>query len=78
MNNMTEKVKKVKKFLEKENIDGMQTFFTRNIVGDPMVRIYSDNTNNVFIDICYEYDYLEIFGLTEQEQDQLRSNTKIR
>ena len=44
-------------------------FFTRNIVGDPMTNIYCED--DVAIDICYDYGYFEIFGLTLKEQIEL-------
>ena len=72
---MTEKVKKIKEFVEKEGYDGIQTFFTRNIVGDHMVTIYEDE--DVTIDFCEGWYYLEIFGLTEEEQKELLENTEL-
>ncbi len=41
----------------------------RNIVGDPMDTIYNDG--NVQIDICYSWMYFEVFGLTDEEFEEL-------
>ena len=44
-------------------------FFTPNWVGDPMSTIWEED--GVTIDICYEYEYFEVFGLTEEEENEL-------
>ena len=44
-------------------------FFTPNRAGDPMSTIWKED--GVTIDICYEYQYFEIFGLTEEEENEL-------
>ena len=44
-------------------------FFTRNLVGDPMTTIWEED--GVTIDICYYYSYFEVFGLTEEEENEL-------
>lgn len=44
-------------------------FDTRNIVLDPMKTIYKDN--GLTIDICYEYAYYEVFGLSDEEFEEL-------
>ena len=41
-------------------------FFTRNVVGDRMQNIYKDD--EIAIDICEDWEYFEVFGLTEDEQ----------
>lgn len=41
----------------------------RNIVGDPMTTIYTDN--GLMIDICYYYSYFEVFGLSNDEFKEL-------
>lgn len=78
---MTERLKELKKFLTSYFMrdqdlaycltwDGflkIQTFYTRNTVGDDMYTIYSENGINV--DYCGGYQYLEIFGLTDEEQE---------
>ena len=40
-------------------------FDCRNIVGDRMTNIYDDG--DVQIDICYGWEYFEVFGLTDEE-----------
>lgn len=66
----TGKVDLVKNII-KENIDDAMCgiYFTRNIVGDPMVTLL--NGDQVQIDICYEYEYFEVFGLTDREQKEI-------
>ena len=44
---------------------------TRNDVGDRMTTIYEDN--KLIIDICYDYSYFEVFGLTNVEFQELVS-----
>lgn len=44
-------------------------FFTRNWAGDNMLTIWEED--GVTIDICYEYEYFEVFGLTEEEKNEL-------
>lgn len=41
----------------------------RNVVGDPMTQIYGDG--DLFIDICYYYSYFEVFGLSNDEFQEL-------
>lgn len=45
-------------------------FNTRNIVGDPMETIYNDAT--LRIDICYDYSYFEVFGLSKEDFNELK------
>lgn len=40
-------------------------FNTRNITGDTMTTIYTED--GITVDACYEWDYIEVFGLTEEE-----------
>lgn len=44
-------------------------FDCRNILGDPMINIYRGN--ELIIDICYDYSYFEIFGLSDAEFKEL-------
>lgn len=41
----------------------------RNWAGDPMANIY--NNNGLIVDICYKYEYFEVFGLTDKEFSEL-------
>lgn len=54
-----------------ENIDSADCgiFNCRNLVGDHMSTIY--NENHLMIDICYNWSYFEVFGLTECEFAEL-------
>ena len=40
-------------------------FDTENTVGDPMVNLY--NNDGLRIDICYYWEYFEVFGLSEED-----------
>lgn len=44
-------------------------FDTRNNIGDPMSTLY--NENGLQVDICYRYEYFEVFGLTDKEFNKL-------
>ncbi len=43
----------------------------RNWIGDPMETIYENE--GLQIDICYEREYFEVFGLTDKEFQKLKS-----
>lgn len=62
-------MKKLRQFLINEGYTGTQTFDCRNIVGDPMSNIYDED--GITVDFCYHYDYLEIFGLSDEEYASL-------
>lgn len=62
------KIDKLKIFLQ-ENYPNEQAFNTKNIVGDSMVTVY--NEDEIIVDYCYYYSYIEIFGLTDEEFEDL-------
>ena len=41
----------------------------RNTMGDPMTTIYDED--ELTIDICYYYAYFEVFGLSDEEFEEL-------
>lgn len=43
---------------------------TRNIAGDFMETVHCDD--DLQIDICYGWNYFEVFGLSDEEFDELR------
>ena len=45
-------------------------YASRNIVGDPMNRIYDDG--ELFIDICYSWSSFEVFGLSNDDFTELQ------
>jgi len=64
------RIDKVKDVIRNNHIDAMHgLFFTRNWIGDPMSTIWEED--GVTIDICYNYEYFEVFGLTEEEENEL-------
>lgn len=67
--NKLENVKKVIK--ENFNQGSCGIFNSRNFVGDPMYNIYDDG--EVQIDICYHWSYFEVFGLSREEFDELKT-----
>lgn len=66
MVNMEEIKKVIKKYY---NNACCGIYDCRNIVGDSMVTIYDDG--KVQIDICYFWSYFEVFGLTDEEFQEL-------
>lgn len=64
------RIEKVKNVIRNRYIDAKcGLFFTRNLVGDHMSTIWEED--GVTIDICYGYEYFEVFGLTEEEENEL-------
>ena len=66
------KIDKLKIFLQ-ENYPNEQAFNTRNIVNDSMETVYDED--GITVDYCYGYEYIEIFGLTDVEFEDLIDNT---
>lgn len=69
MTNRTERIEMLRDFILKNGLDGMQTFDCRNCVGDHMETIYADD--EIIIDACWDWGYLEIFGLAYEEYKSL-------
>ena len=67
MNN--EAIKKLRNFIVNGGYKGKQTFDCRGIAGDSMTTIY--NSDGITVDFCHYYDYLEIFGLTDEQYESL-------
>ena len=69
MNKAVEKVKEV----IKNNIEDASygIFDCCNIVGDPTETIYDDG--EVRIDLCRNWEYFEVFGLTNEEFAEVKS-----
>lgn len=61
-------IKKLKVFLQK-NYPNCQAFDCPNFAGDAMDIVYEDGDIKVLY--CKYWDYLEIFGLTDNEFDGL-------
>ena len=69
---MTKAVEKVKEIIKKNIEDASCGIFNcRNIVGDPMETIYDED--GVKIDICRNWEYFEVFGLTNEEFAEIES-----
>lgn len=65
--NNLEKAKEIIKKYYREADCGI--FDSRNIIGDRMITLYKDES--LTIDICYNYAYFEVFGLTNKEFKEL-------
>ena len=63
-----DKIEKLKYFLQ-ENYPNIQAFDTRNWAGDSLYTVYEED--GITVDYCYYYEYIEIFGLTEEEFEDL-------
>ena len=76
---MTKRAKRIRKFIKaalKNKKIGwgkkrIEMFTTRNITGDTMETIYDDG--EIQIDYAPGYNYIEIFGLTEEEYKYVRN-----
>lgn len=45
-------------------------FNSRNLVGDNMTTLYEED--DLQVDICYDWAYIEVFGLTNEEFAELK------
>ena len=62
---MTNRVEKFANFLRDHGYNGVQAFNTRNINGNKLAILYHED--GIYAEHCTGGDYLEIFGLTEDE-----------
>ena len=63
---MTKAVEKVKEVIKNNIEDALYGILDcRNIVGDPMETIYDEV--GIRIEICRNWGYFEVFGLTDKE-----------
>lgn len=62
---MTERVEKIVEFLKDRFPETIQMFNCRNTGGDFLFPIYE--ADNVTIEYCPSWMYIEIFGLTNEE-----------
>ena len=46
-------------------------FNTRNVVGDEMTNLYK--SKNMQLDICFDFEYFEVFGLNDEEFKDLQN-----
>lgn len=69
---MTKAVEKVKAVIADNIEDALYGIFDcRNTVGDPMETIYDEA--GVRIELCRNYGYFEVFGLTDEEFSEVES-----
>lgn len=63
---MAKAVEKVKEVIKNNIEDALYGIFDcRNVVGDPMETIYDEA--GVRIELCHNWGYFEVFGLTNKE-----------
>ena len=69
---MTKEVEKVTEVIKNNIEDALYGIFDcRSVVGDPMETIYDEM--GVRIDICRNWGYFEVFGLTNKEFAEIES-----
>jgi hypothetical protein len=68
MDNLQKAKEIIKKYY---NVADCGIFNTRNLVGDYMVNIY--DSDDLTIDICYNWAYFEVFDLSEEQFNELRN-----
>ena len=67
-----DKLQKAKEIIKKYyNEADCGIFNVRNYSDIMMANIY--DSDDLAIDICYQYSYFEVFGLDEEQFDELRS-----
>lgn len=66
---METKIKDLIAFLKDKYPNGAEMYNTRNLVGDILFTIYSKD--GITVDECPKWEYIEIFGLTENEFDEV-------
>ena len=66
---MTERAQRLVDFFKKNKhfIPGCGIFSCRGTFRDSMHTIYDEPADGVIVDMCYDYDYIEIIGLTDEE-----------
>lgn len=69
------RLNKLKKFLKEKFKKRIQAFDTINTEGDSMETIYDED--GITVDYCYYYEYIEIFGLTDEEYKELEKEKII-
>lgn len=68
------RIEKLKKFLQKF-YPNYQAFNTRNLASNAMVTVYTED--GIQVDEAFEWGYIEIFGLTEEEFKSLLDPTSF-
>lgn len=63
-------VEKVEKVIKENYSDGdCGVFDSRNTVGDTVTTIFEED--GITVDICYDYAYFEVFGLSREEYEEV-------
>lgn len=69
---MTKAIEKIKEVIKNNIKHAMCGIFDcRNVVGDPMETIYDEA--GVRIELCRNWGYFEVFGLTDEEFSEVES-----
>lgn len=71
---MTERVKKCLDFLKSDKgyIPASGVYCLKSDCGDEMTTIY--NEDGITVDVCYDWDYIEVLGLSTPEFLDLQDN----
>lgn len=71
---MTERVKKCLDFLKSDKgyIPASGVYNDHNTCGDETFRLYEQD--GIVINVCYQWDYIEVLGLSVPEFDDLGNN----
>lgn len=67
MNKLDTAKKVIKEYIEEAECG---IYDTRNIAGDSMTTIFDED--GLQIDICYHWEYFEVFGLNREEFQELK------
>lgn len=71
-----DRIQAIKEFIREMGLWQKQTFNSHDwALGNPVSLIYNDNDVEIYF--CYDYNYLEIIGLTEEEFKHLRDVLNI-
>ena len=65
--NVSNALRKAVHFATERFPDDVMCFDNRNSVGDEMETIYE--ADGITIDYCFDWDYIEVFGLSPKEFD---------
>lgn len=75
---MTERVQKAIDWVKTHEDDAPTyggVFDTKGIIGDRMYSVYAQD--NIMIDVCYDYGYIEVFGMTDDEFAEFRDAVEV-
>lgn len=75
---MTERVQRAIDWVKAHEDDAPTwggVFDTKGIAGDRMYSVYA--RDNINIDACYDWGYIEVFGMTDEEFAEFRDEVEV-